>query len=69
MHADLRRLSAPEAAARAGKSVKTVRDALKAGALHGRQFTVPKGRWNIKPDCLEAWLDGERCPHGKGRAA
>lgn len=66
---ELRRLTVTEAAEYARKGVKSVREALGNGDLHGRQFTAPGGRWTIRRECLDAWLDGERCPHGKGQAA
>ena len=55
-------LTAPEAATAARKHPVTVRKALEAGQLHGFQ-TGKGGRWSIKPDCLEAWIECRRCDH------
>ena len=36
--------------------------ALAAGDLHGGQRTKG-GHWSIRLECLDAWLDGQPCPH------
>jgi hypothetical protein len=68
------RFSTHQAAEFAGYNVQTVRKALAAGDLHGTQRLrkgepVKGGKWSIRRECLEAWLDGERCEHMKGAAA
>lgn len=41
---------------------ETVTLALRDGTLHGYQ---PKknGRWLVRQDCMEAWIEGTKCPH------
>ena len=56
------RLTVAEAAADARRHEVTVRRALEAGELHGKQ-RVKRGRWLIQPECLDAWLDNVLCPH------
>ncbi|GAA5153792.1 hypothetical protein GCM10023340_36350 [Nocardioides marinquilinus] len=47
-----------------GKHPTTLLKALEAGELHGHQ-PVPRGRWAIHVDCLDAWVRHEPCPrHG-----
>ena len=46
----------------------TVRRAAEAGELHGYQRRK-LGHWRYHRDCLDAWLAGEKCKHGMGRAA
>lgn len=44
-----------------GRHVDNVRRALENGVLHGHQ-PMRKGRWNVHPDAVDAWvkgLDGE----------
>ena len=55
-------LTAPEAASATGKHPVTVRKALEADELHGFQ-SGKGGRWSIKPDCLEAWVENRLCAH------
>lgn len=40
-----------------GRHVDTVRRALECGELHGHQRTR-KGRWQVHPDAVEAWVRG-----------
>ncbi|GAB3166769.1 hypothetical protein GCM10027059_26250 [Myceligenerans halotolerans] len=56
------RLTVAEAAADARRHPVTVRRALEAAELHGTQ-RVKGGRWTIRPECLDAWLDQVPCPH------
>lgn len=56
------RLTVEEAAASARRHPGTIRRALEEKKLHGSQ-PVPGGRWLIKSECLDAWLDGELCEH------
>jgi len=46
----------------------TVRRAAEDKTLHGTQRTKA-GHWRFHVDCLNAWLAGEKCKHGIGRAA
>lgn len=54
-----------EAALKAKRHPETLRDALRAGELHGGQ-AGRGGSWRIREDCLEAWLSGEKCAHRGG---
>lgn len=56
------RLNTAQAAEYADCHVNTVQRALEAGELHGGQ-RKPGGRWSIRRECLDAWLDGETCEH------
>lgn len=56
------RLTSAQAAAAAQKHPVTIRRALESGRLHGAQV-VTGGRWLIREDCLDAWLDGRDCEH------
>lgn len=56
------RLTPAEAAKYARRASITIYRALEAGKLHGSQAKAG-GRWNIRPECLEAWLDNEPCIH------
>lgn len=56
------RLTVAEAAAHARRHDVTVRRALEDGTLHGTQ-RVKGGRWTVRLDCLDAYLDGELCTH------
>lgn len=62
------RLTPKELAAQAGRNYFTVVRALEDGTLHGAQ-RVKGGRWLIRTECAEAWLDGETCHHKRRRAA
>lgn len=55
-------LTAPEAATESRRHPVTVRKALEAGDLHGFQ-SGKGGRWSIKPECLEAWVEKRLCAH------
>ena len=57
-----RRLTTAEAAEVARRHPVTVRRALEGGELHGRQSKAG-GRWLIRTECLDAWIDGEKCGH------
>lgn len=56
------RLTVAEAAEFGRRHPVTLRRALEAKELHGTQ-RVKGGRWVIRADCLDAWLDGTPCPH------
>ncbi|QSZ53303.1 helix-turn-helix domain-containing protein [Paenarthrobacter sp. AT5] len=56
------RLTVAEAAEAAHRHPVTVRRALEGGELHGTQRTF-RGRWLIRAECLDAWLDGNDCVH------
>lgn len=56
------RLTVDEAAVEARRHPSTVYKALEDSRLHGSQ-PIKGGRWLIKPECLDAWLDGQHCPH------
>lgn len=56
------RFDVAEAAAAAHRHPVTLRRALESGLLHGTQ-SMKRGRWLIRQDCLEAWLDGIPCEH------
>jgi excisionase family DNA binding protein len=58
----VRRLTVAEAAKISNRHPDTLRRALACGELHGAQ-RVRGGRWSIRPECLDAWLDGEPCEH------
>lgn len=71
----LLRFNTHQAAEYSGRHVDTIRRALEAGELHGGQRIdkatgKPKkgGRWSIRRECLEAWLDGETCEHQSAAA-
>lgn len=66
-HLVAHRLNVRQSAALAGCCPDTIRRALAAGDIHGHQ-RASRGRWLIRPECLDAWLDGVRCRHGAGRA-
>lgn len=56
------RLTTAEAASVARRHPVTIRRALEGQELHGRQSMVG-GRWLIRLDCLESWIDGDLCAH------
>lgn len=62
------RMDVKEAAAYARRHPITIRRALEAGELHGSQ-RKPRAKWSIRTECVDAWLDGEQCPHRKRGAA
>lgn len=59
---DARWLNPVEAAQLAGVHPETVRDAMRARDLHGHQ-SGKGGAWRTRPECIDAWLQGEKCPH------
>lgn len=59
------RLTTEQVAVAASRHVVTIRLALVSGELHGTQH-VKGGRWLVREDCFEAWLDGEKCEHQRG---
>lgn len=56
------RLTTAEAAVSSRRHVVTVRRALEDGKLHGTQ-SMAGGRWLIREECLDAWIDGVKCEH------
>lgn len=56
------RLNTAEAAAISRRHLVTVRRALEDGKLHGTQ-SMAGGRWLIREECLDAWIDGVKCEH------
>jgi len=61
------RFTTGQAAEYAGLATVTVLKALEAGLLHGGQ-RLKGGRWSIRRECLDAWLDGCPCPHANDLA-
>jgi excisionase family DNA binding protein len=61
------RFTTEQAAEYASAHVDTILRALRAGLLHGGQRKFG-GRWSIRRDCLDAWLDGESCDHERRRS-
>jgi excisionase family DNA binding protein len=61
-HTVIRRYTVAQAAVVTQRAASTLYAALESGELHGTQ-RVKGGRWLIRPECLDAWLDGETCPH------
>lgn len=62
------RYSTEQAAEYSGRHVVTIRKALEAGDLHGGQRKAG-GRWSIRFECLDAWLDGKACMHQEAGAS
>lgn len=56
------RYNTAQAAEYADCHVDTIRRACENGDLHGGQ-RVRNGRWSIRRECLDAWLDGGKCSH------
>lgn len=56
------RLTVAEVATATRRHPVTVRRALEDQTLHGTQ-RVKGGRWSVKPECAEAWVDGVPCEH------
>lgn len=46
----------------------TLYRALEGAELHGEQ-RAKGGRWTIRPECLDAWLDRKKCEHQAAAAA
>lgn len=65
--AGILRFTTAQAAEYAGCHVDTVRRALEDGGLHGGQ-RKPGGRWSIRRECLDRWLDGAKCDHNAAAA-
>lgn len=62
------RLSVLEASAEYGPHPVTLRRALENGDLHGSQ-RIARGKWSIRRECLDAWMDGQQCAHQKAGVA
>ncbi|MEU4386802.1 helix-turn-helix domain-containing protein [Promicromonospora sp. NPDC023805] len=62
------RLTVRAAAAAACVHKITLYRALEGKELHGEQ-RAKGGRWTIRPECLDAWLDNEKCEHQIAAAA
>jgi len=62
------RLSVKEAAVVGCRHEITIYRALEDGTLHGTQ-RAKGGRWAIRPECLDAWLDNKQCEHQLAAAA
>lgn len=58
----MRRLTVQQLAAESPRHEVTIRRALEAQELHGTQAKAG-GRWTIREDCAEAWLDRQLCEH------
>lgn len=56
------RFNTAQAAEYADRHVDTIRRALESGDLHGGQRKAG-GRWSIRRECLDSWLDGRKCEH------
>ncbi|MHB1063566.1 MAG: helix-turn-helix domain-containing protein [Georgenia sp.] len=56
------RLTPPEVAEVARRSLVTIYRALESGRLHGSQ-PVKGGKWTVREACVDAWLDGVPCEH------
>lgn len=56
------RLTVRTAAEAACRAEITIYRALEGKELHGEQ-RVKRGRWTIRPECLDAWLDNKKCEH------
>lgn len=57
-----RLLNTRQAAEYSGRHIETIYDALRLGDLHGSQRTRG-GKWMVRVECLDAWVDGQTCPH------
>lgn len=62
------RFSTAQAAEYGSVHPQTILKALQSGALHGGQRR-PNGRWSIRRECLDAWLDGQPCEHEGRKSA
>lgn len=58
----VQRLTVEQTAEAALRHPKTILKALAAGDLHGVQ-SKKGGRWFVRVDCLDSWLDGRPCAH------
>ena len=61
----IRRLTVDQLAEAGNRHPVTIRKALESKKLHGTQ-QVKGGRWSVREDCAESWLDGELCVHQQG---
>lgn len=59
---ELLRMTVAQASGYSHRHPVTLRRALEVGDLHGSQRKAG-GTWSIRTECLDAWLDGQRCPH------
>lgn len=64
----LLRFNVSQAAEYAGCHPNTIHKACQSGELHGGQ-RKKGGRYSIRPECLDAWLDGQDCEHKIAGAA
>lgn len=55
-------LDTRQAAIRSNFAIDTVKRAANAGHLHGHQRVVG-GKWRFRPECVDAWVTGEKCEH------
>jgi hypothetical protein len=61
-------LTVAEACDYARRHPTTLWRALESGQLHGSQRKA-RGKWAIRPECLDAWLAGQDCGHAERRSA
>lgn len=61
-------LTSAEVGAEFHRHPETVRDAIRAGDLHGIQ-RIKRGRWLVERRCAAAWARGAKCPHQTDTAA
>lgn len=61
-------LTPAEAAIIAGRNRETITLALRYGTLHGSQ-RLRHGKWTVREDCLEAWIEARNCTHQAVTAA
>jgi hypothetical protein len=59
-------LTVAEACEYARRHPTTLWRALESGQLHGSQRKA-RGKWAIRPECLDAWLAGQPCDHDQKR--
>lgn len=62
------RLTVREAADVGRRHEITIYRALEGKELHGEQ-RAKGGRWTIRPECLDAWIDNKKCEHQLAAAA
>lgn len=58
-------LTPAQVAGAAGRHLVTVHLALERGELHGHQ-RVRRGRWQVHPDAVDAWIKGMDGPAACG---
>lgn len=61
-------LTVDQAATEAHRHRVTLWRALESGQLHGSQ-RGKRGRWLIRPECLDAWIEHRACEHQVGERA